>query len=218
MRTACGTPGYVAPEVLKRQGYKEEVDLWSLGVISYILLCGYPPFFDQNNTELFKKIMSGRFQFDRPWWDNVSDKAKDFIRKLLVLDPIHRLTATQALQHPFIVDNCGISEPCKKTDTTGVGQFSEMRGPTSPPINFPTPREAANILAPIPRPIGRKTAIDDSAATVAVSSNDGNLATRLGKEKDPKDAPKSRGLVSKVHRITSWFRGTTVASTTHRRH
>ena len=82
MRTACGTPGYVAPEVLKRCGYGQEVDLWSLGVITYILLCGYPPFFDQNNNELFKKILAGRFQFDRPWWDNVSDKAKDFIKKL----------------------------------------------------------------------------------------------------------------------------------------
>jgi calcium/calmodulin-dependent protein kinase I len=74
MKTACGTPGYVAPEVLKKRGYGPQVDLWSLGVITYILLCGYPPFFDANNTELFKKIMAGRFQFDRPWWDNVSDQ------------------------------------------------------------------------------------------------------------------------------------------------
>jgi calcium/calmodulin-dependent protein kinase I len=74
MKTACGTPGYVAPEVLKKRGYGPQVDLWSLGVITYILLCGYPPFFDANNTELFKKIMAGRFQFDRPWWDTVSDQ------------------------------------------------------------------------------------------------------------------------------------------------
>jgi serine/threonine protein kinase len=74
MKTACGTPGYVAPEVLRRQGYSKEVDLWSLGVITYILLCGYPPFFDQKNAELFKKIMAGRYQFDHPWWDHISDK------------------------------------------------------------------------------------------------------------------------------------------------
>jgi calcium/calmodulin-dependent protein kinase I len=73
MKTACGTPGYVAPEVLKRQGYGPEVDLWSLGVISYILLCGYPPFYDQRNPELFKKIMAGRYQFDHPWWDHISE-------------------------------------------------------------------------------------------------------------------------------------------------
>ncbi len=94
MKTACGTPGYVgmftallfplltsfahifyqiAPEVLKKKGYGPQVDLWSLGVITYILLCGYPPFFDATNSELFKKIMAGKFQFDKPWWDNVSD-------------------------------------------------------------------------------------------------------------------------------------------------
>ncbi len=74
MKTACGTPGYVAPEVLRRQGYGREVDLWSIGVITYILLSGYPPFYDANNVELFKKIMAGRYAFDRPWWDNISEK------------------------------------------------------------------------------------------------------------------------------------------------
>lgn len=73
MKTACGTPGYVAPEVLRKRGYGPQVDLWSLGVITYILLSGYPPFFDSSNTELFKKIMAGRFKFDRPWWDAISD-------------------------------------------------------------------------------------------------------------------------------------------------
>ncbi|KAI9348318.1 kinase-like domain-containing protein [Zopfochytrium polystomum] len=102
MRTACGTPGYVAPEVLRKKGYGKEVDLWSIGVISYILLCGYPPFYDQNNAVLFRQIMAGRYEFDRPWWDNVSEEAKDFIRHLLVLDPRQRYTAKQALGHPFI--------------------------------------------------------------------------------------------------------------------
>ncbi|TPX68139.1 hypothetical protein CcCBS67573_g07281 [Chytriomyces confervae] len=111
MRTACGTPGYVAPEVLKRQGYGREIDLWSLGVITYILLCGYPPFYDQNNVELFKQIMTGKFEFDRPWWDNITENAKDFIRRLLVLDPQQRFTARQALNHPFILENSARSQP-----------------------------------------------------------------------------------------------------------
>ncbi|KAJ1336534.1 hypothetical protein BSLG_007318 [Batrachochytrium salamandrivorans] len=111
MKTACGTPGYVAPEVLRRQGYGKEVDLWSLGVITYILLCGYPPFFDPNNVELFKKIMTGKFEFDSPWWDNISEKAKDFVRRLLVLDPKQRYSAAQALSHPFILEYGGPAEP-----------------------------------------------------------------------------------------------------------
>jgi calcium/calmodulin-dependent protein kinase I len=61
---------------LKRTGYGREIDLWSLGVITYILLCGYPPFYDQNNVELFKQIMAGRYEFDRPWWDNISENGK----------------------------------------------------------------------------------------------------------------------------------------------
>jgi serine/threonine protein kinase len=90
MKTACGTPGYVgtglaltiAPEVLKKTGYGPQVDLWSLGVIIYILLCGYPPFFDSSNPELFRKIMSGRFHFDSPWWDKVSDEGNSVLNNL----------------------------------------------------------------------------------------------------------------------------------------
>ncbi|KAJ3188308.1 calcium calmodulin-dependent protein kinase type 1G [Gaertneriomyces sp. JEL0708] len=107
MQTACGTPGYVAPEVLKRQGYGKEVDLWSLGVITYILLCGYPPFYSKNHNELFKQIAAGKYEFGHPWWDPISTIAKDFIRKLLVVNAKERYTATEALQHAFIVMNCG---------------------------------------------------------------------------------------------------------------
>jgi serine/threonine protein kinase len=216
MQTACGTPGYVAPEVLRRQGYKEQVDLWSLGVITYILLCGYPPFFDQNNAELFKKILSGRFQFDRPWWDKVSDKAKDFIKKLLVLDPAHRWTASQALGHPFIVDHCGVSEPAKRT--IPELQFSQMKPqPTTyATVTSQIKREVANQSAPAPRPLGRKNQVDDSDATVAGSNDVVNCPSK------DKDAVKPKGLASKVHRITSWFRGTAGAlresNGTHRRH
>ena len=73
LATACGTPGYVAPEILRSERYTDKVDMWSLGVITYILLCGFPPFYDENTAELFKLIKGGRFDFPSPYWDGVSD-------------------------------------------------------------------------------------------------------------------------------------------------
>ncbi|XP_026532003.1 calcium/calmodulin-dependent protein kinase type 1B isoform X2 [Pseudonaja textilis] len=102
MSTACGTPGYVAPEILEQKAYGKAVDSWALGVISYILLCGYPPFYDENDSELFNQILKAEYEFDSPYWDDISESAKDFIRHLLERDPEKRFTCEQALQHPWI--------------------------------------------------------------------------------------------------------------------
>jgi calcium/calmodulin-dependent protein kinase I len=105
MATACGTPGYVAPEVLLQKPYGKEVDMWSIGVIAYILLCGYPPFYHESDQELFAQIMKGEYEFDSPYWDNISDSAKDFIRHLMEMDVKRRFTCEQALEHPWICGN-----------------------------------------------------------------------------------------------------------------
>jgi len=102
MKTACGTPGYVAPEVLQAQGYGPEVDMWSIGVITYILLCGFPPFYSDELPELFKKIMAVDYSFPATYWKDISEDAKDFIRALLVSNPKTRLTAAKALQHVWL--------------------------------------------------------------------------------------------------------------------
>ncbi|CAK4276809.1 hypothetical protein Ae201684P_009725 [Aphanomyces euteiches] len=102
LTTACGTPGYVAPEVLESKPYGKPVDIWSIGVITYILLCGYPPFHDDNHHALFRKIKKGAFEFDSPYWDAVSDDAKHFINQMLVVDVSKRATAVQLLEHPWI--------------------------------------------------------------------------------------------------------------------
>ncbi|KAF1791843.1 Calcium/calmodulin-dependent/calcium-dependent protein kinase [Phytophthora cactorum] len=109
MQTACGTPGYVAPEILEGRPYGAEVDLWSLGVIAYILLCGFPPFYDENNAALFQSIKSGVYDYPSPYWDCVSDSAKDLISRLLVVDPKKRFTAQQVLEHPWVADIHGVS-------------------------------------------------------------------------------------------------------------
>ncbi|XP_012141377.1 calcium/calmodulin-dependent protein kinase I isoform X1 [Megachile rotundata] len=105
MATACGTPGYVAPEVLAQKPYGKAVDVWSIGVISYILLCGYPPFYDENDVNLFAQILKGEFEFDSPYWDDISDSAKDFIHKLMCVNVEERFTCKQALAHPWISGN-----------------------------------------------------------------------------------------------------------------
>jgi len=102
MATACGTPGYVAPEVLAQKPYGKAVDVWSIGVISYILLCGYPPFYDENDANLFAQILKGEFEFDSPYWDDISEEAKDFIRSLMCVNVDHRLTCEAALEHCWI--------------------------------------------------------------------------------------------------------------------
>jgi len=101
--TTCGTPGYVAPEVLRMKGYDKSVDMWSIGVILYILLCGFPPFYEENTAKLFQTIMDGKYDFPDPEWTNISDSAKDLIQRSLTVDSKKRITADEALEHPWIL-------------------------------------------------------------------------------------------------------------------
>ena len=102
LTTQCGTPGYVAPEILSSKPYGKAVDMWSIGVIIFILLGGYPPFSDNNQSRLYKKIKAGQFEFHPDYWTAISSEAKDLITKLLTVDPEKRYSAEQALHHPWI--------------------------------------------------------------------------------------------------------------------
>ncbi|KAJ3328305.1 hypothetical protein HDU76_010193 [Blyttiomyces sp. JEL0837] len=171
MKTACGTPGYVDPEVHRKKGYGREVDLWSIGVITYILLCGYPPFYDQNNAVLFRQILSGRYEFDRPWWDNISEDAKDFIRKLLVLDPRQRYDTKQALAHPFIVRHCGTAPAAPPRLT------AEVRGDGAPSSSSSQqPQQANKREKPAEKENQAPVASSSAKPDVAAEANATNLA------------------------------------------
>ena len=111
-----------------QRGYGKQVDVWSLGVILFILLCGYPPFYDENDAVLFELIMKGRFHFDERYWKDVSASAKDLIRNMLQVDPVKRYNTYQVLEHPWITGEVdvptvnlskSISMNLKKT---GLGQ------------------------------------------------------------------------------------------------
>ncbi|XP_071396938.1 calcium/calmodulin-dependent protein kinase type IV [Centroberyx affinis] len=104
MKTVCGTPGYCAPEILRGNAYGPEVDMWSVGVILYILLCGFEPFFDPRGDQyMYSRILNCDYEFVSPWWDEVSLNAKDLVSKLIVLDPHKRLSVQEALQHPWVL-------------------------------------------------------------------------------------------------------------------
>lgn len=102
LTTQCGTPGYVAPEILSGVPYGKAVDMWSVGVITYIMLGGYPPFYDDNQKMLFRKIKAGAYEFHADYWKHVSAEAKDLIKNMLVVKPANRFTVEDALNHPWV--------------------------------------------------------------------------------------------------------------------
>lgn len=114
--TACGTPGYVAPEILRGDKYGAEVDIWSMGVICYVLLAGYPPFYDEDQKRLFKKIKEGRYHFHEDYWSNTSPEAINMIQMMLCVDQSKRWTAEQLLKHPWITIG---DEKLEAKDLTG---------------------------------------------------------------------------------------------------
>jgi len=123
MQTACGTPGYVAPEVLNATGYDKEVDMWSIGVITYILLCGFPPFYNDSLPELFEQIMKADYDFPEEYWKDISEDAKDFIRKLLVVNPSKRLTGKEALKHRWLSGHA----PATKLNSKELNRYVVVR-------------------------------------------------------------------------------------------
>jgi len=103
LTTTCGTPGYMAPEIFNKTGHGKPVDMWAIGVITYFLLCGYTPFDRESSVEEMQAILRADYRFDPlEYWEGITDSAKDFINRLLTVDPPSRLTAHQAIDHVWL--------------------------------------------------------------------------------------------------------------------
>ncbi|XP_072899994.1 serine/threonine-protein kinase DCLK1a isoform X3 [Hemitrygon akajei] len=128
--TVCGTPTYVAPEIIAETGYGLKVDIWAAGVITYILLCGFPPFRGHSNDQdvLFDQILMGHQEFPSPYWDNISDSAKELITMMLQVDIEQRYSAQQLLDHPWVNDD-GLPENEYQLSVAGKLQKHFNTGP-----------------------------------------------------------------------------------------
>lgn len=136
LKTPCGTAGYTAPEVItvnqdldKQNYYSKSVDIWSLGCVLYTILCGFPPFYDDDQGKLTYKILNGNYSFLKPWWDEISIEAKDLISKMLVINPNERITVDEIYNHPW-VKNEQFSDDYfnvnSKFENENLGEVSEV--------------------------------------------------------------------------------------------
>ncbi|XP_015180385.1 PREDICTED: calcium/calmodulin-dependent protein kinase type II delta chain isoform X11 [Polistes dominula] len=113
----AGTPGYLSPEVLKKEPYGKPVDIWACGVILYILLVGYPPFWDDDQHRLYAQIKAGSYDYPSPEWDTVTPEAKNLINQMLTVNPSKRITANEALKHPWICQRERVASVVHRQET-----------------------------------------------------------------------------------------------------
>ncbi|XP_034532466.1 serine/threonine-protein kinase DCLK2-like [Notolabrus celidotus] len=132
--TVCGTPTYVAPEIIAETGYGLKVDIWAAGVITYILLCGFPPFRSENNVqeELFDQILRGKLEFPSPDWDTISLPAKMLISQMLQVNVDTRFTAEEVLSHPWVTDEAPADSNTVSSNEDQTGGDAPEPEPDSP--------------------------------------------------------------------------------------
>eukprot|EP00284_Hemiselmis_tepida_P013962 CAMPEP_0174918056 /NCGR_PEP_ID=MMETSP1355-20121228/2861_1 /TAXON_ID=464990 /ORGANISM="Hemiselmis tepida, Strain CCMP443" /LENGTH=495 /DNA_ID=CAMNT_0016163213 /DNA_START=168 /DNA_END=1655 /DNA_ORIENTATION=- len=163
LKTVCGTPSYVAPEIITRQGYGKECDVWSSGIILYILLCGFPPFDQEaHQSVLFDRIKRGKYDFPDPFWTNISAEAKNLVSAMMCVDIDKRITPTQCLSHPWLkkYEEGSISEsqmPHMQEELRKWNSARKFKGAISTlsalqrmvsgkELHVPTPEQAAEVL------------------------------------------------------------------------
>ncbi|XP_073452751.1 calcium/calmodulin-dependent protein kinase type II subunit gamma isoform X20 [Aquarana catesbeiana] len=185
----AGTPGYLSPEVLRKDPYGKPVDIWACGVILYILLVGYPPFWDEDQHKLYQQIKAGAYDFPSPEWDTVTPEAKNLINQMLTINPAKRITADQALKHPWVCQRSTVASMMHRQETVECLRKFNARRKLKGAI-------LTTMLVSRNFSVGRQ-----SSAPVAAATSAANLAEQAAKSLLNKktDGVKKRKSSSSVH-------------------
>uniref|UniRef100_A0A8D1DIE7 calcium/calmodulin-dependent protein kinase n=1 Tax=Sus scrofa TaxID=9823 RepID=A0A8D1DIE7_PIG len=148
----AGTPGYLSPEVLRKEAYGKPVDIWACGVILYILLVGYPPFWDEDQHKLYQQIKAGAYDLFPDEWDTVTPEAKNLINQMLTINPAKRITAHEALKHPWVCQRSTVASMMHRQETVEcLKKFNarrKLKGAILTTIHLPsTPAAGPKLVA-----------------------------------------------------------------------
>ncbi|XP_026636912.1 serine/threonine-protein kinase 33 isoform X2 [Microtus ochrogaster] len=225
MQTTCGTPIYMAPEVINAHEYSQQCDIWSIGVIMYLLLCGEPPFLANSEEKLFELIRKGELQFEDPVWDSVSDSAKNVLKQLMKVDPAHRITAKELLDNQWLTGNTFSSvrptnvlemmkewknNPESDEDTTTAEKMEQpakeklksgqVRGKV-PDVNDSPSAKAAKQ----PTTAAKKLDVDDADTSYSNSTSSKLLSAELKAEPEKSSGTVNQAVAAKGTMKTSSF-------------
>ncbi|XP_057634595.1 serine/threonine-protein kinase 33 isoform X2 [Chionomys nivalis] len=225
MQTTCGTPIYMAPEVINAHEYSQQCDIWSIGVIMYLLLCGEPPFLANSEEKLFELIRKGELQFEDPVWDSVSDSAKNVLKQLMKVDPAHRITAKELLDNQWLTGNTFSSvrptnvlemmkewknNPESDEDTTTAEKIKQpekeklksgqVRGKVPDANNSPSAKAAKQ-----PTTAAKKLDVDDADTSYSNSTSSKLLSAELKAEPEKSSGTANQAVAAKGTMKTSSF-------------
>uniref|UniRef100_A0A3B3ULT0 calcium/calmodulin-dependent protein kinase n=1 Tax=Poecilia latipinna TaxID=48699 RepID=A0A3B3ULT0_9TELE len=191
----AGTPGYLSPEVLRKEAYGKPVDIWACGVILYILLVGYPPFWDEDQHKLYQQIKAGAYDFPSPEWDTVTPEAKNLINQMLTINPAKRITAQEALKHPWVCQRSTVASMMHRQETVEcLKKFNARRklkgailttmlvsrnfsGKNCAPIRLPQTNSTRNSIVTSPKGNVPSAALVRSSVSCLSESSDSSNTT-----------------------------------------
>ncbi|KAM3913166.1 calcium/calmodulin-dependent protein kinase type II subunit gamma isoform 8-T8 [Leptodactylus fuscus] len=210
----AGTPGYLSPEVLRKDPYGKPVDIWACGVILYILLVGYPPFWDEDQHKLYQQIKAGAYDFPSPEWDTVTPEAKNLINQMLTINPAKRITADQALKHPWVCQRSTVASMMHRQETVECLRKFNARRKLKGAI-------LTTMLVSRNFSVGRQSSAPVAAATSAANLAEQAAKSLLNKKSDGVKKRKSSSSVhlmepqtTVVHNATDGIKGSTESCNT----